>query len=292
MPDFEQTDWYRYPDYYDIVYDCDTKQEVDFLEAVLHRHGPRIARGAQAHVLEPACGNGRLMHELAHRGHRVSGFDASEEMVAYAARRGASLPASQKRGYKVVVDRMESFRLRGPFHMAHCLFTTFKYLLTEDHARAHLERTARVLVPGGIYVIGLHLTDYSRKKTDREIWTGERDGVKVVSEVITRPPDPTTRLEWLRNRMRVRRKGVRTVEKLETNWQCRTYDAVQLEATVASVPAFEIVACYDFTHDVDSPRAFDDTQEDLVVVLRRRTARLAPKEAKSPRPTRSRSRAK
>ncbi len=271
---FTQTDWYRFPLYYDIVFDNDTAREAEFLEAALAHHGPRSHRrkGATppARVLEPACGNGRLVFELARRGHRVAGFDASAEMIAYADERARALPAGMRRRVRLREDRMESFRMRGPFDLAHCLLSTFKYLLTEEDAVAHLQRVARALVPGGLYIIGIHLTDYARRRTDREVWKGERDGVRVVSEVITRPAHAKTRLEWLRNRMRVRRKGARKVEKLETHWQCRTYNAAEFEAIIGRVALLEPIACYDFSHDIDSPRALDDAQEDLVVVLRRR----------------------
>lgn len=268
MAEFTQTDWYRYPHYYDIVFDNDTRREADFLEAVLHRHGPAPGNGRSARILEPACGTGRLVLELARRGHQVTGFDTSDAMTAYAAARLAGLPAAVRWRVRLRKASMESFRMRGPFDLAHCLLSTFKYLLTEDDAVAHLKRVARVLAPGGVYVLGLHLTNYTRRKSDQEVWRGERDGVRVTSEVITRPADPVTRLESLRNRLRVRQRGVRATQCLETHWRCRTYDSAELQAVFARVPVLEPVACYDFSHDINLPRALDDSQEDLVVVLR------------------------
>jgi len=271
MPDFTQTDWYRFPLYYDTVYDGDSPKEAAFLEAVLRRHGRgAVARGAPARILEPACGTGRLLIELARRGHRATGFDLSATMVKYGRQRALAEPADVRRRLRLVEDRMESFRMRGPFDLSFCLLSTFKYLLTEEHAHAHLQRVARVLAPGGLCVLGIHLTPYERRTTDREVWHGSADGLRVRSEVITRPADRTTRLEWLRNRLTVRRRGVRTVERLETNWPVRTYDAAEFEALLARTPALRPVACYDFSHDIDAPRALDDSQEDVVVVLRKR----------------------
>jgi len=271
MPDFTQTDWYRFPLYYDTVYDGDTPTEADFLEAVLARHGAGpFARGRPARILEPACGTGRLLIELARRGHRVTGFDLSAEMVAYGKHRAKAEPAEVRRRIRLVEDRMESFRMRGPFDLSFCLLSTFKYLLTEEHAHAHLERVARVLTRGGLCVLGIHLTPYGRRTTDREVWHGAADGLSVRSEVITRPANRKTRLEWLRNRLTVRRRGVRAAERLETNWPVRTYDAAEFEALLARTPALEPIACYDFSHDIDAPRSLDDSQEDVVIVLRRR----------------------
>jgi hypothetical protein len=165
---------------------------------------------------------------------------------------------------------MESFRQRGPFDLVFCLLSTFKYLQTEAAAVAHLTRVERVLAPSGLFVIGVHLTDYLRTRTDREMWRGTKDGVGVVCETITRPADRDTRLEWLRNRLTIRRHGVAGVERLETEWQCRTYDAAELKALLVCAPGLRVVGCHDFTHRIEHTRAFDDTQEDIVLVLRKR----------------------
>jgi SAM-dependent methyltransferase len=270
MAAFTQTDWYRFPLYYDIVFDQDTGREADFLEGVMARHGVRGGPGRPARILEPACGNGRLVLELARRGHQVTGFDLSAEMLAFARQRLRAEAPIVRRQVSLRQARMESFRIPGPFDLSFCLLSTFKYLLTEAHALAHLRRTAHVLARGGLLVIGVHLTDYGRRRNDREVWRGTRDGVAVESETVTEPPNRATRLEWLRNRLRVRRRGSRAVERLETRWQCRTYDAAEMEALLARVPSLEAVACYDFSHDLDQPRALDDTQEDVVIVLRKR----------------------
>lgn len=268
MSSYTATDWYRFPLYYDIIFEPDTRREASFLEGVLWRHGA-VPAGKPARILEPACGGGRTVLELARRGHRVTGFDASPEMLAFGEERRRKATPEIRERMHLQRARLESFRLKGPFDLAHCLLSTFKYLLTEEDALSHLRRVAGALAPGGLYVIGLHLTRYGRRRNERETWRNERGKVRVISETHTEPPDTATRLEWLRNRMRVRRAGIREVERLETRFQCRTYNAAELQALVAKVPAFEPVACYDFSHNLNLPRALDDAQEDLVLVLRR-----------------------
>jgi 2-polyprenyl-3-methyl-5-hydroxy-6-metoxy-1,4-benzoquinol methylase len=78
-------DWYRTPLYYDIIFDQDTALESDFLEGAYQRHA--TARRGKLKVLEPACGSGRLMVELASRGHRVAGFDLEPAMMDYTQQR-------------------------------------------------------------------------------------------------------------------------------------------------------------------------------------------------------------
>jgi hypothetical protein len=55
----------------------------------------------------------------------------------------------------------------------------------------------------------------------------------------------------------------------ETRWQFRTYNAKQMRALLAKVPAFELVACYDFTYNLLSPRELDDSYADVVLVLKK-----------------------
>jgi len=269
MAQIVQTDWYRHPYYYDLVFDGDTPREADFLEAAYYRYGRTGRRGA-LRILEPACGTGRLMIELARRRHRVSGFDLCPEMVAYARERAAREMPEVRRRLRVAPGRMQAFRHRGPYDMVHCLLSTFKYLLTEADALACLRRIAHCLAPGGLFILGIHLTDYARRTQLKEVWHGADREVKVLCETVTKPPDRTTRLEWLRNRLRVTRVDTRETQVLETNWQCRTYDASELRALLSGAPELEVVGCHDFGHEIDYTRALDDSQEDLVVVLRRR----------------------
>jgi hypothetical protein len=42
-----------------------------------------------------------------------------------------------------------------------------------------------------------------------------------------------------------------------------------MKGLLAKVPAFECVACYDFTYDISSPRELDDSYADIVLVLRK-----------------------
>jgi len=266
MPGFESSDWYDHPHYYDIVFDGDTRREVDFLEDVFaeHGHGRPHRR-----VLEPACGSGRLLAEFSRRGWTAIGFDLNERMLAYARAR----PVPGGRPIRVFPARMESFVPSPPVDLAHCILSTFKYILTGKGAASHLRLVAQSLVRGGLYVLGIHLTDYRRRFIDHEQWTGEQHGVRVVSDTHTWPPDRRMRRERLRNRMVVEEpdaQGRKRTRRLETHWDCRTYDARQLRALLARVPEFEIVACHDFNHDILLRREFDDGKEDLVVVLRKR----------------------
>ena len=90
----------------------------------------------------------------------------------------------------------------------------------------------------------------------------------VTCNIQSSPADKNSRLEQVRQRMVVR--SGRGVRQLETNWPFRTYDAAQVRALLAAVPELTHVATYDFGYDLDAPRALDDDQLDVVLVLRRR----------------------
>lgn len=261
----DSADWYDTPLYYDIVFDADTRQEAAFLESVMESYS-RGGKCETLRVLEPACGSGRLVAELARRGHEVSGFDLNENMLAYARERNAK----EKVTARLWCDRMEDFTLpsRRKFDLAHCLVSTFKYVLDEAGAVSHLKRVADSLRAGGLYVLGLHMTDYARNGAEHERWVAERDGIHVVCNTHTWPPDRKARKEDLRTRLRITRDGKTRTQ--ETRWQFRTYNAAEARSLLRHVSGLELVACHDFRYELSATRKLDDSYADVVLVLRRK----------------------
>jgi SAM-dependent methyltransferase len=217
-------------------------------------------------VLEPACGSGRLVAEMARRGHGVWGFDLNENMLDYARDR----LANQKLDAKLWPDCLEDFKapVRHKFDLAHCLVSTFKYVLAEAGAGSHLKRVAACLRPGGLYVLGLHLTDYRSRCVEHERWVAERDGIRVVCNTRTWPADRRSRLEKVRTRLRISRNGKSWMQ--ETHWQFRTYNAAEVKRWLRVAPELELVACHDFRCDMTEIRRLDDSYADVILILRRR----------------------
>jgi len=260
------TAWYDSPRHYDMVYADYTGPETRFLEAMLSRHGPP-ARGPRR-ILEPACGSGRLVESLARRGHRVWGFDLNPRQLAYARER------LRRRGLRARLwqDELGGFRLpagAGGLDLAHCLVSTFKYLLRESEAVRHLRRVAAALRPGGLYVLGLHLTDYANPAADHERWSARKGRTLVVSDTWSAPARRRARTEAMRTRMRIREGDKAWVT--ETEWTFRTYGPGQLRALLRKVPGLELAACHDFNYRPDEERSLDLESTDIVLVLRRRT---------------------
>lgn len=263
----EQIDWYDTPLYYDIVFDADSPVEGAFLEAVHREYG----RGNETRrcVLEPACGSGRLLLEMAKRGWTVAGFDANAEMLQFAKKR---MKEHGMRG-QIREDRMESFVVpkERKFDLAHCLVSSFKYLLTEAYAVAFVERVAHCLKPGGVFALGLHMTDYGNPRVTHERWVDSRDGIQVVSNTRTWPADVDRRIEPIRSRLRVTFPDGK--ERLqETHWEARTYSAKELKTLITRVADFDLVACHDFRYDIEECRGLDDSYEDIILILRKKVA--------------------
>ena len=122
-------------------------------------------------LLEPACGTGRLVAELAARGYGVTGFDLSEPSLAYLRRR----LARRKLQATVFHADMVDFSLPRPVDAAYNTFDSFRHLLTEQDARRHLQCVADQLRPGGIYILGFHLLPPDADEECTERWT-ERQG--------------------------------------------------------------------------------------------------------------------
>lgn len=260
MPRYGPFDWYRSPLYYDIIFDSETPREADFLEAAHERYG--LPRGRRC--LEPACGSGRLIAEMARRGYEVVGFDVSPFMLRFARKR---LQRARLRA-QLTNARMESFSVGRRYHLMHCLVNTFKYLLNKDAARAHLQRVAAALVPGGIYVLGLHLTDYMDRRRRRERWSASRNGLSIVCNIQSWPADRRRRTECLRARLIVRNSSGE--RRYETEWVLRTYSLRQLKSLLRSVPQLQVAAVFNFTLDMNSPLRLDGEYLDNTLILRRR----------------------
>lgn len=263
MPAKEQIDWYETPLYYDIIFDEDTSLEATFLETLHDRHGNGTSKNRT--VLELACGGGRLLEELASRDWKVAGFDASQAMLDFARDRLSrrDLPAL------VWKDRMETFSVprQRRFDLVHCLVSTFKYLLTEEAALACLSRVSAALKPGGLFVLGIHLTDYAQEKPSHERWVAQRDGIKIICNTRTWPP--IQRIEPMRTRLQISTRGGK-IRLQETRWNVRSYSAPQLRSLLRKVKGLSLVACHDFRHDTEEHRTFDDEYSDLVLVLKKR----------------------
>lgn len=257
----KRTDWYAHPEYYEAIFDADTDREVAFLQALNARFG---TGGKRWH--EPACGSGRLLEAVAKQGLEVWGADLSLPMLAHARKR---LSPSLKRRVHLSEGAMESFappELLGTVDLAYSLVSTFRYLTTEAAALGHLRCVRAMLAKGGIYVLGFHLTDYTREVPERERWVatlkahGQKE--RVVCNTQEGVPDRAARLSAMRNRLRVTGPGKDWL--IETHWNFRTYDARQA-SRLFSQAGLRVRARFDFDYDLSRAPAPDRLDQIFVL---------------------------
>lgn len=272
--------WYRDVEYYDVVFDQTTREEVTFLEGIAARHGTDGRR-----VLEPGCGSGRLVAAMARRGWSVTGFDLEPTALEFARARlarsrSARAPSRRHGAVRLMVGRFDRFRVADEsIDLAHCLYSTLLHATAPGEAERHLRLMADALSPGGLYVVGIHLTDYRRREPIRERADCRRGRLRVIYTLRHGVPDRARRLQPMRCRLAVRRDAAvrrsrpHPVRRLESTWSFRTYDERELGVLLASEPRLELVTTHDFHHDLDSRNEGRDATFDRVLILRKRRSR-------------------
>jgi len=259
-PSVLESSWYDHPRYYDIAFRPETGPEADFIEAACRKYCPFSVR----RLLEPACGTGRLIVELAARGYRMTGLDLSEPSLQYLKRR---LARGRLRASVRQAD-MADFQLAAPVDAAYCTFDSFRHLLTEQAARQHLQCVAESLRPGGIYILGFHLLPLDAAEECIERWTERQGRTQVTVTLRVLATDRRRRIEQLRVSLLVR-DGRREL-RLRHDFPFRMYTAAQFRRLLATAPSFELCDVYDFWYEIDRPFPLNDDLADSVFILRKR----------------------
>jgi SAM-dependent methyltransferase len=250
---------YDYPQYYDIAFQAYTRREADFIEAACRKYCAFDAR----RLLEPACGSGRLVTELAARGYQVTGFDLSQPALSYLRRR----LARRRLHAETFEADMSDFCLSRPVDAAYSTVNTFRHLLTEHAARGHLECIAESLRPGGIYVLGLHLYPPDGDVEDVWCWTEQRGETKVTVTLHVLNTNVRPRIVDVRVCLLVRRAS--TELHLRHEFPLRTYTARQFRRLLRSVGSLELCDIYDFRYDIEQPFPLNAEMAYSMFVLRR-----------------------
>ncbi len=253
-------DWYDYPQYFDMVFRDETAMEVEFFEAAFKRY----VSGKVKRVLEPGCGSGRLIAEMASRGYRCTGIDLSVPSLRYLKNRLA------RRGLKAKLYQADFTNIDIPeqFDAAFCTFNTFRHLTDEASAVSHLQSVADHLRPGGIYILGFHILPPDVLESCIERWTAKHSTTTV--HVTLRVLEFMRRKRLEQIRVTVTAKRPHDTIKLRTEFPLRLYTAPQALKTIASVPDLEIASIYDFNYDIDNPVEIDADSIDTIFILRKK----------------------
>jgi len=256
---------YDHPQYWDLAFRDETRLEADFVQAAARKYCDFPVR----RVLEPGCGGGRLVLELAARGYDVTGFDLSQPAIKYLDRQ------LKRRGLTATtfLGDMTTTVIEPPADVAICPVNTFRHLATEEEARSHLQSIAQSLRLGGLYLLGFHLLPMDIDPESSERWTARHAATRVNFTLKVLESDREQRIETIRFRLTVtssNQDGRPTKNTFEDLFGLRMYTAEQFQKLLATVPQFELLDVFDFWYDIDEPLTLDDEITDTMFVLRRK----------------------
>jgi len=190
---------------------------------------PRVVR--KGRILDVCCGTGHLAGLLAARGYRVTGIDASGEMIALARQ---NVPAAEFH----VADASE-LKVLGKFDGAVSTFDSLNHILTEDSLRAALQRTAAALKPGAPFAFDILLESAYHTNWADTFSLVRDDHVLLLSGSDF---DQRTRLAECRITMFRLLDGVWKRSDAEVRERC--YTTSEIDAALSRA-GFEQTACYD-----------------------------------------------
>lgn len=227
---------------YDILHAPGTANEVDGLERIALRFAP--GRPERQVWLDPACGTGRYLRVAASRGRRVIGVDLSPSMIDYARRR---LP-----GARLVVADMQHLDEHlepSSVHFAFNPINTIRHLPSDAGVARHLHAMSTVLMRGGIYAVGLGLSDYANEMPSEDVWEGARGRCRVSQIVQYEPPSPRTRRERVISHVTISRP--RGDEHVDSAYDLRSYDERQWRRVIDASPLRLIATVDEHARDID-----------------------------------------
>jgi SAM-dependent methyltransferase len=116
--------------------------------------------------LDVACGEGSLAVAMAEKGYRVTGVDASPQMIALARARAAEA----KTAVDFRVEDMRSLPYNCEFDLVTCFFDSLNYLLTVKGLQEAFQNAYQALTPGGYYIFDMNTVyglavDWMRERT-------------------------------------------------------------------------------------------------------------------------------
>lgn len=255
---------YDFPVYYDLIFGSDWAAEFRFLEAAFRKHISTKPKAKSSYrLLEPACGTGRLLYRMAKAGHRCDGLDLNPKAIEYCNQR------LTKNGFRpsAWVADMTDFSVDRPYDAAFNTINSFRHLSSDKEALAHFRCLADAIRPGGVYVLGLHLTPLQGTPTDEEQWSARRGHLVVNTRMWPKDKDPKKRIERYHLRFDVHRPTVEL--RIDDVLVLRSYTHRQFRKLIEKTGQWAIEETYDFRYSIDDPIEIDDWSEDVVYILKR-----------------------
>jgi len=147
-----------------------TEAEIRFIAAAL-------ALQPGSAVLDLACGFGRHAIGMARAGHRVTGLDFNARYLEIAATDAVAAGVS----VEWVQSDMRALGAAQTYDAIYSYFTSFGYFEDDDNERV-LAEVARVLRPGGRFLLEMANRDHLLTHPEQRTWTQRDDGALLMEE--------------------------------------------------------------------------------------------------------------
>lgn len=214
---------YDDPRIYDILMTPGTAAELDVLQRIEKQLV--CLRRRLTVWLEPACGTGRFLRLLAGRGQRVIGFDRNAGQLAYARSRLRHRGLLRRvRLYQAEMTAFDNQLRPASVDFAFNPVNSLRHLLSDDAMLSHFAQMARVLRPGGLYVVGISLRDDAQTTPEEDVWVAARGRCRVTQLVTYLPPATQglrARRETVISHLMVERPG--RIDHHDVRYELRTY---------------------------------------------------------------------
>ncbi len=252
---------YDHPKYYDLVFGADCAAETRFIMDCAHTFLDRKAQ----RMFEPACGTGRLLAQLGKRGFDVGGLDLNPKAIDFCNAR------FKRNGFaeSAFVADMSNFSVPKPYDVGFNTINSFRHLSTEKAARDHLICMGNAIRPGGLYLLGVHLTPTEVEPSEGESWSARRGKLAVDTHMWTVDRDSKKRVERFGIRFDVQSPSRNF--RIEDVLVLRSYTAKQMDRLIRSSEVWETLETFDFGYEIEAPIEVDGTCEDVVYVLERKS---------------------
>ena len=134
-----------YAQYYDVIYKRkDYKKECMYLEGLFRKHSQRKVKT----VLDLGCGTASHIIPFIEKGYKVTGVDASAQMLKLAVQKLGKL----KLKAELSREKLRSFRLGRKFDVILCLFSVIDYITRRKSLLSALENIAGHMKKNSLFI--------------------------------------------------------------------------------------------------------------------------------------------